>query len=90
MGNPSDGFNGKTISLSIANFWAEVTIVESEQLVSIGSYSTQDLYVIVDTVDTVVTNSTHEWNFIWYKCMCEVLDINIPQPNKWLYTTIIL
>ena len=34
MGNPSDGFNGKTISLSIANFWAEVSIVESEKLVS--------------------------------------------------------
>ncbi|ELT97006.1 hypothetical protein CAPTEDRAFT_174475 [Capitella teleta] len=33
MGNPSDGFHGKTISLSIANFWAEVTIHESEKLV---------------------------------------------------------
>eukprot|EP00039_Didymoeca_costata_P022849 m.5353 g.5353 ORF g.5353 m.5353 type:complete len:619 (+) comp3281_c0_seq1:104-1960(+) len=32
LGNPSDGFNGKTISLSIANFWAEATIVESENL----------------------------------------------------------
>lgn len=35
MGNPSDGFNGKTISMSIANFWAEVTIQESQQLVSL-------------------------------------------------------
>ena len=35
MGNPSDGFHGKTISLSIANFWAEVTITESEKLVSV-------------------------------------------------------
>jgi hypothetical protein len=34
IGNPSDGFFGKTISLSIANFWAEVTIYESEKLVS--------------------------------------------------------
>ncbi|XP_065833814.1 uncharacterized protein [Oscarella lobularis] len=33
MGNPSDGFNGKTISLSIANFWAEVVVIESEKLV---------------------------------------------------------
>ncbi|XP_076061938.1 uncharacterized protein LOC143037500 isoform X2 [Oratosquilla oratoria] len=32
MGNPSDGFYGKTISLTIANFWAEVTIVESPTL----------------------------------------------------------
>ena len=34
MGNPSDGFYGKTISLSIENFWAEVTIAESSKLVS--------------------------------------------------------
>ena len=33
MGNPSDGFHGKTIALSIANFWAEVTIIESAKLV---------------------------------------------------------
>jgi len=32
MGNPSDGFNGKTISLSIKNFWAEATIFESPRL----------------------------------------------------------
>ena len=33
MGNPSDGFHGKTISLSIRNFWAEVSIQESDRLV---------------------------------------------------------
>lgn len=33
MGNPSDGFFGKTISLSIANYWAETSIVASERLV---------------------------------------------------------
>lgn len=32
MGNPSDGFHGKTISLSIRNFWAEVSIHESARL----------------------------------------------------------
>ncbi|XP_043195187.1 glucuronokinase 1-like [Amphibalanus amphitrite] len=32
MGNPSDGFHGKTIALSIENFWAEVTISESATL----------------------------------------------------------
>ena len=32
MGNPSDGFFGKTISLSIRNFWAEVSISESSKL----------------------------------------------------------
>ncbi|XP_034403875.1 glucuronokinase with putative uridyl pyrophosphorylase [Cyclopterus lumpus] len=33
MGNPSDGFNGKTIAMSICNFWAEVTLLESQTLV---------------------------------------------------------
>ncbi|XP_057206309.1 glucuronokinase with putative uridyl pyrophosphorylase isoform X1 [Triplophysa rosa] len=33
MGNPSDGFNGKTIAMTIANFWAEVTLMESQTLV---------------------------------------------------------
>ena len=33
MGNPSDGYFGKTIALSIRNFWAEVTIRESDKLV---------------------------------------------------------
>ena len=30
VGNPSDGFHGKTISVSIENFWAEVSIHESD------------------------------------------------------------
>lgn len=34
MGNPSDGFNGKTIAMTISNFWAEVTLVESQTLVT--------------------------------------------------------
>eukprot|EP00053_Salpingoeca_punica_P020390 m.211417 g.211417 ORF g.211417 m.211417 type:complete len:608 (-) comp18324_c0_seq1:4027-5850(-) len=33
VGNPSDGFNGKTISLAIANYWAEVTIAGSDKLI---------------------------------------------------------
>lgn len=37
MGNPSDGFNGKTIAMSISNFWAEVTLVESQTLVTTNS-----------------------------------------------------
>ncbi len=28
LGNPSDGYNGKTISLSIRNYWAEVVLYE--------------------------------------------------------------
>eukprot|EP00933_Yihiella_yeosuensis_P051473 TRINITY_DN49416_c0_g1_i1.p1 TRINITY_DN49416_c0_g1~~TRINITY_DN49416_c0_g1_i1.p1 ORF type:complete len:689 (-),score=118.68 TRINITY_DN49416_c0_g1_i1:103-2169(-) len=32
MGNPSDGFHGKTLSVTIGNFWASVEMWESEQL----------------------------------------------------------
>ncbi|XP_051895896.1 glucuronokinase with putative uridyl pyrophosphorylase isoform X2 [Pristis pectinata] len=35
MGNPSDGFNGKTIAMTISNFWADVTIYESKKVVLI-------------------------------------------------------
>merc|ERR1719281_2314845 len=32
IGNPSDGFFGKTISMTIKNFWASVELWESEKL----------------------------------------------------------
>jgi glucuronokinase len=32
MGNPSDGFHGKTIAFTIKNFWASVELWESERL----------------------------------------------------------
>jgi glucuronokinase len=28
LGNPSDGYHGKTLSFSIRNFWAEVVLYE--------------------------------------------------------------
>ena len=36
MGNPSDQYFGKSIALSIKNFWAQVTICPSATLVSEG------------------------------------------------------
>lgn len=41
MGNPSDGFNGKTIAMSISNFWAEVTLTESQTLVTLSRHALQ-------------------------------------------------
>lgn len=32
VGNPSDGYHGKTISLIVQNFWAEVTLYEWDQV----------------------------------------------------------
>ncbi|XP_041098237.1 glucuronokinase with putative uridyl pyrophosphorylase isoform X2 [Polyodon spathula] len=54
MGNPSDGFNGKTIAMTISNFWAEVTLLKSQTLVLLPHPlndptefgSLQDLYCI--------------------------------------------
>jgi len=34
MGNPSDGFNGKTLSILVANFAATVTLTPSDALVT--------------------------------------------------------
>lgn len=36
MGNPSDGFYGQTLSLSISNFFAEVTVRPSKRLVLVA------------------------------------------------------
>ena len=33
VGNPSDGFFGKTISVTLNNFWADVTLTPSKRLV---------------------------------------------------------
>ena len=33
MGNPSDGFFGKTLGVTVSNFWAEVTLTASERIV---------------------------------------------------------
>lgn len=44
MGNPSDGFNGKTIAMSISNFWAEVTLVESQTLVSAHTFTHTNVF----------------------------------------------
>ncbi len=32
VGNPSDGYNGKTISISVRNYWAEVVLYEWDEL----------------------------------------------------------
>lgn len=37
IGNPSDGYNGKTISVIVKNFWAQVTLYEWDKLEIIPS-----------------------------------------------------
>lgn len=54
MGNPSDGFNGKTIAMTIANFWAEVTLLETQTLViqmTTYSYKLKHLHSVLKYCD---------------------------------------
>ena len=32
LGNPSDGYHGKTISISVRNFWSEVVLYEWDEV----------------------------------------------------------
>ena len=50
MGNPSDQFGGKSIALSIKNFWAEVTITASSKLVSVLYNETEFRISVVLTI----------------------------------------
>ena len=57
LGNPSDGFNGKTISIPIKNFQAEIMLWPSENLIFILNNEDQDEYEkISDMVDYVGCN----------------------------------
>ena len=47
VGNPSDGFYGKTISVSIENFWAEVAIHESDTVRPVPNVLSPHMYVCV-------------------------------------------
>ena len=43
-GNPSDGYNGKTISIIVRNHWAEVTLYEWDRLEIVASRNDQSIF----------------------------------------------
>ncbi len=51
MGNPSDGYHGKTVSLVIRNFHAEVTLYEWDEVEVVWSHNDQSRF---DSVDELV------------------------------------
>ncbi len=54
VGNPSDGYNGRTISLAIENFWAEAVLYEWDDLeLVLGEESTNRFASIHDLVRDV-------------------------------------
>src|SRR5947209_8636291 len=44
VGNPSDGYGGKTISVNIRNFWAEVVLYEWEDVELVWSQEDQSRF----------------------------------------------
>ncbi len=44
VGNPSDGYHGKTIAVIVGNFWAEVTLYEWDQLELVWSQEDQSRF----------------------------------------------
>jgi glucuronokinase len=44
VGNPSDGYGGKTISLSVGNFWADVVLYEWEDVELVWSQEDQSRF----------------------------------------------
>jgi glucuronokinase len=44
MGNPSDGYGGKTISVSLGNFWADVVLYEWEDVELVWSQEDQSRF----------------------------------------------
>ncbi len=56
VGNPSDGYGGRTISVLVRNFWAEVTLEESNVLEIIPA---QDDRVLFGSVHELVDDVRH-------------------------------
>jgi glucuronokinase len=48
VGNPSDGYHGKTLSIAIADFWAEVILYEWDQIEVISSEQDHSRFESVD------------------------------------------
>ncbi|MCL4191919.1 MAG: hypothetical protein KJZ87_09240 [Thermoguttaceae bacterium] len=48
VGNPSDGYHGRTISLLVRNFWAEVTLYEWEDLEIVSTNEDRSRFQSVD------------------------------------------
>lgn len=57
MGNPSDGYHGKTISLIVRNFWAEVVLYEWDEIDIV--YTDQDQHRFRSIQDLVKNVQLH-------------------------------
>ncbi len=88
VGNPSDGYFGKTISVIIRNFHAKVSLYESQYLEIIPSFQDQSKYESIEAlVDDVNLNGYYGgirlmkatiYKFYQY---CKKNNITLPQKN---------
>ncbi len=54
IGNPSDGYNGKTIAVIVKNYWAQVTLYEWERLEIVPSPNDESVFGSLDELCTDV------------------------------------
>ena len=50
IGNPSDGYHGKTLSISLRNFWADVVLYEWDQIELVLSQEDRSRFGTVEEV----------------------------------------
>ena len=73
LGNPSDGFNGRTIAATVSNYFAEITIFESRELHLVP----HPLYVVVVVVAWV-------GGLTFIRCWRERCWLDTPAVRAWL------
>ena len=78
MGNPSDGFYGKTIALSISNFWADVTIFESAKLV-------HTYFVKLAHTECWILYSGGLWRGFWFGDLVDLVNITKLKTCQYRY-----
>lgn len=57
VGNPSDGYFGKTISIIIRDFFAKVSLYESPEVEIVPSFQDRSKYASIQDLDEDVTNN---------------------------------
>ncbi|HOK09507.1 MAG TPA: GHMP kinase [Candidatus Hydrogenedens sp.] len=88
VGNPSDGYYGKTISVIIRNFFAKVSLYESPQLEIIPSYQDQSKYESIEHLTEDVRINGYYGGIRLMKAgiykfyqYCKANKITLPQKN---------
>jgi len=63
IGNPSDGFHGRTIAFTFSNFSAQLTVTESARLILINEAGSQKIYCSLDEFDRQISVEGYDPDF---------------------------